>query len=592
MTLTTVAAHDAATVPSAGRADRRRRRVHERRQASLVGGIVAASTLVNLLWVVRDHFSPWWDQSNYLYVTALYQHALDYHGPWGLLRSIYSADPSHGPFFTVALLPFAYVFGPGPGSALVLNLVLWPVLLLTTGALAADLFGERARVPAIIALLPMPLVVSLLHTELQDFPLLVLTVVALWLLLRTRHFASLKVSLGLGCVMALGWLCKFSFPEGMFGPFVVVLVASALEWRDRHRVDGDWRVARRALWHLAAVLGIALVPLAAWYAPNWSANWAYVSSQYKPMAGWVSDPLSPRHLASFLIGQGNEMSSLVVGTAVVVGVASVPWVVRRLRQRPGPTRASWVALSFVAVWFIVPVAVLAANVNQDPRYDLVSYPALAVAIGAMVARCLRPAAVRVALVVLVVACLLGTLEVNAPSTLAFLPSQVSVSTSEGSLIVPLHETDGPARAPTPSDATMGLLLSLEHQARHRYGRIRPMLVLLLQDEAVANGNNLTYDAYLRHDPFTFITLDYPVTPASLLGSLSYAGAVLYVRQAPTAISATQGRVGEINVSAAARLMTPAMFAMFEPHPQKVDIAPTAAGASPDVAILIPRHQPR
>ena len=87
------------------------------------------------------------------------------------------------------------------------------------------------------------------------------------------------------------------------------------------------------------------------------------------------------------------------------------------------------------------------------------------------------------------------------------------------------------------------MFTLERQVRQRYGRLLPMTVLLLQDEAYVNGNNLTYDAYLRRDPFTFITLDYPVSRAQLLSSLEYA----------SAFACEVGQAGDVNLAQSPRL---------------------------------------
>lgn len=553
--------------------------------------VVALSTLANLVWVLRDHTAPSWDQGHYLWVTAVYQQALDHHGPLGLLRAVYDTDPSHAPLFTLAMLPFAYVFGPSTVMGLALNLVEWPVLLLATGGIAARLFGERARLAAILFVLPLALVVQLAHNDLQDFTLLVLTVLVVLMLLRCRRFEATGAALGLGALMALGSLAKFSFALGIAGPFAVTVAAAALGWRAQRRRDGDWHAARVPARNLGLSLLVAAVPFAVWYAPNWTPTAAYLKIQYSPMAGSISDPLAPAHVLEWAIGTAADVSWWSLGLALVLAVCAAPALVRRLARPAGSRRRAVFALAFAGSWFLLPLVVLASNVNQDPRYAIASYPALAVLVGGMVARGLGHRGASVAVGALVAVAVLQVLQVDAPSVVAPLrPVSFSVTTSYGVLGMSAAGPDGPAAPPTPTNVTLTVVKALESTLRGPDRRRIPSTVVILEDETYVNGNDLSFYAYVRHDPWTFVALDSGTRGAALMAQLAKARAVLYVRQAPLRVSAADGRVGQINVGASARAMTPAMFARFEPHPRRIRIG-SEVGQSPYLSILVPRPAP-
>lgn len=571
--------------PAPGPRHRRRRTVPWTWAAT--GAAVAVSTAANLAWVLRDHTSPSWDQSHYLWITAVLQHALDHHGPVGFVRALYTTDPSRAPLWPLAMLPMAYVLGPGPGMGLAVNLVLWPVLLLATGAVAARLFGETARVVATLVLLPMPLVLGLAHTELQDYLLLVLSVLAVWLLVRARRFSATAASVLLGVVLALGSLCKASFLVSVAGPFAVTVVAAALAVTAM-APGARWPAARRPARNLGLCALVALSPLVIWYVPNWSPTLAYLRQQRGVQPGSVRDPLSPDRLAAFAANTARNMSKVSVVLVVVLAVAALPWLVRRLgRHAPGRRRAVLVA-AFVGSWFAVPLVVLATNHTQDPRYAVAAYPALAVIAGGLVAKALSPAGARLALAAVAAVAVVGLLEADGPAGWApYLPEGWSPTTSAPTGGLPLSGPDGPAVPPSPTDRTLAVLAAVEADRRAPGGGERPATVVIPELEQFVNGNDLSYYAYVRGDPFTFVTLDAGQRGRALRAALAHADVVLYARPAPLAVSAADGRVGILNERAAARHMTPAMFSLFAPHPRRIDVG-SDVGQSPYVAVLVRR----
>src|SRR3954467_13548648 len=98
------------------------------------------AVLATGVWILLDNSAPSWDQSHYLDVTWTYRLTLGNEGIWPLVKTIHSLDPSRGPLFPVLMLPFNYVFGPGPRSGLILNFCLAPIFYLAVGEIAMTVF--------------------------------------------------------------------------------------------------------------------------------------------------------------------------------------------------------------------------------------------------------------------------------------------------------------------------------------------------------------------------------------------------------------------------------------------------------------------
>jgi 4-amino-4-deoxy-L-arabinose transferase-like glycosyltransferase len=536
-------------------------------------------TLCDLLWVLRDHTAPSWDQSHYLFLTWTYQQSLDHHGPIAMIRALYDTDPSRAPLLSLAMLPFAYVLGQGPGMGLALNLVLWPVLLVSCGAIAKECFGERARLLAIILLAPMPLVVMMSHTALQDFLLLTLATWCVLLLLRTRQFKKRSASIGFGLLFALGMLTKVSFFLLVAGPLLVTLAATGVAAAQARRT-GERGAVSGPLSNIVIAGAVALAPTLLWYVPTWGPTLAFLRLQDSPEAGWVYDPLSPSHLASFLIMLGTCMSWLLVGLAAVVGLLSLPRLGRG-RESPGRGPLLWKS-AFLATWFLIPICFLATQGNQDPRYDLASYPALAVITAGLAAGFRRREARTAVAVLAVLFALVQILEIDAGvSRFPLLPASVSVSTPDGAITVQFGGADGPAGPPSASNLTVQMMQYLESKSRGPGGRLRPEVIDLLELQPFLNGNDLTYYAAVRHDPFTFVTLDGGMSRAEVAATVRRSDFSLYVRQ-PAGL--LEGRIAELNAVDGARLMTPALFALFDPHPARFFVG-SVSGQGPYVYVL-------
>ena len=551
-------------------------------------GLAFLVMVVSGTWALRDHTSPQWDQAHYLYLSWVYQQTLDHHGPIALIRAVYTTDPSRAPLLTWLMVPLSYVFGPGPGAGLALNVLLWPVLLLSAGAVAKELFGERARLPAMVVLAPMPLLVWASSTVLQDFLLVTLVTLGAWALIRTRRFTSRRACLGLGLVVALGMLAKFDYLVALSGPVIVTIVASTARTAGSARETSRRRAVRVPLTNLGLTVLVAGVPTALWYVPSWGPTYAYLRRQVEPLAGAVTDPLSPGHVASFLLSNGAGVSWLAVLIAAAVALASLPRFVRWLRPRPdGTSRAdALLVAAFVVSWLLIPLLVVAANVNRTPRYAAPGYPALAVIVGGLIAGLGVTVVRRAAIAAAALAMLTQTLQANVPGYAPpLLPAFIHFTTPAGAVTLRFSGPDGFAAPPVATDYTLSIEQYLESLGRP--GGHRPLKVAILENEANANVNDLGYYALVRHDRFIFKVLLAAASPGALIEELRSYDVALYVSPPPAGSAAAVGQVAVLNRETAATQMTPAAFNVFRPDPARFHVGANA-GQSPYLEVLLRR----
>jgi 4-amino-4-deoxy-L-arabinose transferase-like glycosyltransferase len=541
--------------------------------------LALAITAVHVVWVLRDHNAATWDDAHYLYLTWVYRRSLELHGPIEMVRSVYHVDPGRAPLLSVALIPFSYLF-PTTGAGLLLNLILWPVLLLSAGQIAKELFNDQARLLAMVLIAPMPIVSNLSHIVLQDFLLLTLSTVAVLLVLRTRHLERWSASLGLGLIIALGTLTKISFVVAIVGPLVVTILVCVVRQFAARKREGFWNAFRRPMLNgaLIAVLGIGLPLL--WYVPNWEATRAYLHEAFRIQPGTVADPLTVDHLGKFALAIVNEaLSWLLLALAGLVLLLSLPRLIARFRSRRD-IGALLEKIAFLASWAILPIAAVAASTNQGARYAVAALPAIAVIVAGLISKISWPIVRRLLAGAAVLFAVNQALQINVTDyRVPLLPALTTFSTPFGTGYLYI----GAVYLPIQQNYTLRVLDYLESRSRGAHGRIKPRTVALLQLNGYANGNDLPYYSLTRDDPFTFATLFNNMSKDELLAELKKYDFALYVPQ-PPATTVKNDRVTELNLDAAARKMTPAMFGLFKPHPKRFFIA-AEGGQSQYVQVL-------
>jgi len=548
-------------------------------RAALILALLA--TLVNAIWILLDHSTASWDQSHYLRTTLQYQLGFEADGVVGLARAILNTDPSHGPLFTVAMLPFLSVFGASAQSGLLLNFVLAPILYVSAGQIAWIVFRDwRARLLAIVLVATMPLMVGLYHNVLQDFLLVSMATLSILLLLMSERFQRRGISLWAGLAMGLGTLTKVTFPLFMVGPLLVIAaqaLASRLT-RDREGGPAFPTDLRRLGINLAGTAGVYLLVILPWYGPNFQETRDYVSSTTSgPLAAGAGpeDPFTFDAVTSFTTGVVNANVTWVIALAALIAIAFNFSRLVALFRKPARIEPL-LKLAFLAAWVAIPFLSVALAKNQDVRLMAPAMPGMAViTAGAICA--IRPRGARLALAgVTTVAMLYLTVGKITPVSPAFLPEDVSVQASSYNASIPLKEQPIGYEQLPGDDYGTPVVEYIEELSEREGTPDVPKQICLLQSEPVVNSNSFGFLALAREDPFAFadVLID-DQGRRGLATTLKGCNFALYVPQAPVDPALRESRLAIVNEEYAARYMTPKLLRLFPGPRRGFPVAPDA-----------------
>jgi hypothetical protein len=563
------------SLPAAANSNRRDR--HARAWFDLDGRPVAvllavAAALANGVWVLLDHSSPSWDQSNYLHVTWQYQQALDHHGITGLAHSVHSIDPAQAPLFAVLMLPFFYIFGDVQRAGLMLNLVASPILFLSTGEVAyAILRNPRARLLAILLVSTMPLVVGLDHNVLQDFLLMTLATVSILLLLKTDLFRRRTPSLLFALTMALGSLTKVTFLLFVIGPIAIVVGQVIALARSTHVHSGAARQPASlpgAGVNIVGAVALYLCLTLAWYGPNFSKTLAYIRSTTSgplSLGAGPSDPYTVHAVLSFTAGMMNADVSWVFGlAAIAAALLNIPTLITWWRNRDF-RRQGLIDAAFLLSWILIPYLLVALAHNQDVRLMAPAMPGMVVILAGLIT------AVRWVYVRIILAAATVTASVYqvgrlvTPLQLDFLPAEATLAIGQFDAVIPFQsQSIGYEQLPGKDYTTpiISYIEAVSHAASGHSGGPNPT-VCLLESNPIVNGNTFSYLIAARGDAFTIrnITIG-PQGPSELVTQLAGCDFALYVKQPPIASTTLPTRLALVNGTFAAEFMTPKLFSLF------------------------------
>jgi 4-amino-4-deoxy-L-arabinose transferase-like glycosyltransferase len=523
--------------------------------------IVVASMSLTAFWIKVDRSPPSWDQSHYLDVALDFAKGFEERGLRGLGHEILTTDPERAPLLPLAMVPFFLLLGGSAQSGLLLNLLIWPILLLSVGEIASRLVDRRAGLLAMVITATTPLIVGLAQQVLVDFLLVSLTTLAVLLLLVVRDFEDTRASILLGLTCSAGWLTKVTFPGLIAGPLAVTALCTtvvAIREARSGRTGRPLRRIRNAV--VALLLGTALP--AYWYSHNWAPTLGYVRRATSiAEANGPSEPLHWDAIAHFTLVLINEHLSWVFAlcSLAALGLAVAGRVAGARRMEPLDPAWEWRRAVFVASWVAVPYVALATAHSQIPRYMASALPGVAVLL-AWLAVTIRWVSLRRLVVTLICAGgVVQTLLTILPP-ISGLPDRIVVATPYGYAVLPVDAaTVGHERRPEPTDDATPIIAYLETESRGARGpAIRN--VGIVQEHPIVNPNTFSYLAHLRGDHLTFS--DPPADRAhvdQLRTELNRYDCVLYIR--PLRAQTSQ-RLTFVNQHTASRVLGDELFILF------------------------------
>jgi 4-amino-4-deoxy-L-arabinose transferase-like glycosyltransferase len=532
--------------------------------------VVATSLALSAWWIARDHRAPAWDQAHYLDLTYQYVRALSTGGVRAFRHALYSLDLARGPVLTVVLIPFFLVFGPTLRAGLLVNLLVWPLLLVSVDQVATRLYNRRAGLLAMIVTATTPIIVGLSHELLVDFMLTALTMTVVWLLLASDEFASTRIAVPLGVVTALALLTKVTMPVFVIGPAAWVLGRTARTARAELRDPATVDIARRRIRNVLLAGGIALALASIWYVPNWKPTKDYIDYTTSPdLRGYApSNPVTWKAWSHFTINVINFHLSWVFALAGVVAVAVLVSVAL---GHEGRSRLDWSNVYrklCLGAWFALPFAFVSTSHAQDVRFMAAAFPAFAVVLAGAITSLERPRLRSGLTGFVIVGGVLQTLLLTVSFSIPLLPDHIRVGTPAADVFIgfegqPLGYERLPGRPDyvTPVLERLATLQAASGGAATRVG--------VLQSQEAINSNTLNFLAHVRGDAFAFIDQSNDGGNLTRLRrDLATYDFILYIPPTPEELAAARTRNFDkqpflaITAATASVYVTPKMLAMF------------------------------
>ena len=237
----------------------------------------ASIITANLIWVHTETRPPHWDMARHLYESLQYLQ-LAQTSPLRLMV-LYTYYP---PLIYLMAIPFYLAFGTSVTAAVAAN-----SCFLIIGCLAVYGIGRKVGNSTIGLLAALVFATSpLIATQFKEFqidgPLAAMTAATLWFLVNSPDFKHRLNSVGLGALIGLSLLCKWTFPGIIALPLVYSMgLAVVRSYRERN-------LTRLINIGLAAVIVIAIDY--AWYYPHLHQLRLDVSANNGPAAAREGDP--------------------------------------------------------------------------------------------------------------------------------------------------------------------------------------------------------------------------------------------------------------------------------------------------------------
>ncbi len=220
--------------------------------------LIIFCVLSNFLWLLCDRQPPEGNDLQDLLPGIEFYHYLKDNGLSGFFKA---------PFFSIypPLVPFSYtlfylIFGTGTEMELMVNSFYLSVMLLSIYGIGRRMFNEKIGLLSAFILSSFPSVIAVSRLVYAEFHLMCLTVLSIYLLLRTDYFTNRKYSIALGISLALVALAKWEFPPMLIGPFAVILY--------RARIIDTHIPYRTKLSNFFLSLFIGFLLSGFWYVPN------------------------------------------------------------------------------------------------------------------------------------------------------------------------------------------------------------------------------------------------------------------------------------------------------------------------------------
>ncbi len=256
------------------------------------------------------------------------------------------------------LVPFSYtlfylIFGTGTEMELMVNSFYLSVMLLSIYGIGRRMFNEKIGLLSAFILSSFPSVIAVSRLVYAEFHLMCLTVLSIYLLLRTDYFTNRKYSIALGISLALVALAKWEFPPMLIGPFAVILY--------RARIIDTHIPYRTKLSNFFLSLFIGFLLSGFWYVPNfrnvifrlffWEMENVFNNNRTFPFTALFE----PGNLLYYILSLNNSHIGFIY---FVIFVISLPLLILNIFKKTERKRdflfliSAWIVFPYIAFTFV------------------------------------------------------------------------------------------------------------------------------------------------------------------------------------------------------------------------------------------------
>jgi len=528
--------------------------------------VVGLAMLGNLLWILRDHQSPTWDQAHYLDIAWVVRQAFSTSGLTAGISAIYHTDPSYAPLYMLLIQPFEAIKN-GVDASLVANSLMLGGTIAAAAVIAYKLFGRPAALAAALFEATCPIIYGLSRTTLVDVLLVLLAAMAIMAAVLSDGFQRRGWSLLCGAFVGLACLTKMTAPG-------IVLLPLALSLWLPSRVE-----LRRQLVNAALAAVVAVVLAVCWYAVDFGATLGYLQSATtgELAVGGTAHPLTLQAFTAFAsLTFYAAAGTLLVLLLIIGALFAIPRALHRHTNR-----SDLIRIAIPMSWLAVPFAVVAASHNQDVRYVAPGVTGLAILAAALITA-VRPRVLSLCIMAV------ATVALVCQFTSYVIPqTDASISAGTGGfalvigppsfqLVIPFGGAGLAYVSPPGIPNYAAPIVQVLHDYQERTDAASPLDVCFLETQAVVNGNTIGYVAESSGVSLAFTDMSYipQMSAQALAAELSACPVALYIPG-----DSGQGRVALLNsVSGAARITASEIAGFDGPRP----VLPVGDGLSVEV----------
>lgn len=178
----------------------------------LVLSILAIS--LNIIWLVIDEQTPHWDAARHLWTTLVYKNIISNFleaTTFENLKDILISYWYYPPLFYLPSSLSYFLFGIFEDLPLIVQQLFLPILICSVYGIGKEIFNRKVGILGAITVICIPIIVTQFREFQPDAVLVAMVALSVYLLLKTKHFESLKFSVFFAVSFALGMLIKWTF---------------------------------------------------------------------------------------------------------------------------------------------------------------------------------------------------------------------------------------------------------------------------------------------------------------------------------------------------------------------------------------------